>query len=193
MKKALAAILLPAFAGCFSMTATPVARTEWNVAGGARETLTAEPKFGVTRLSQIVVRAPYDVRNFAVERADLSTAFDPYNLFASAPAQLLKGAVHDHLAESGLFKAVVSSSSAANADAVAEVTITELKLQSGEEATSSDRLDAVVELSILVLNEKRVIIASAKGSGRIDAKSAPYSTAFSKALSVAMVKAMKDL
>lgn len=193
MKKLLAVLLVPVFAGCFSLTSTPVARTEWNVYGAPRESVTTESKFGVTRLSQITVRSPYDVRNFAVERTNLSTAFDPYNLFAATPAQLLKGAIHDHLVESGLFEAIVSSSSAANAQAVAEVTVTELKLDGAEDPAIPDRLDAVVGVSILVLNEKRAIVASSKGYGRVDAREGQYSVAFSKALSAAMVQAMKGL
>lgn len=193
MKKLLSVLLAPALAGCFSMTATPVARTEWSVYGAPCESLTTESKFGVTRLSQIVVRAPYDGRNFAVERTDLSTAFDPYNLFAASPAQLLKGAVHDHLAKSGVFKAVVSSSSAASAEALAEVTITDLKLDCASDDAFPDRRDAVVGVSILVLNDKRAIVGSSKGTGRVDAKNGDYSVAFSKALSDAMTGAIKGL
>ena len=188
MKKLLAICLLPVVSGCLSLTATNPTVADWPVRAGtlARQEKTA--KFGVTRLSQVAVRAPYDVRQMGVSRTDNTLAFDAYNRFAALPSQLLKGVAQDVLAASGLFKSVVSSSSAAAASHVVELTVTDLRLECADGSR-----EAAVGLDLLVLDRNREIVAFVSGTGRGDAADGDYGAAFSTAFTLALEKALGEL
>ena len=193
MKKLLAICLLPVLTGCLSLTATNPTVAEWTVNAASLATRASAPKFGVARLSQVAVRAPYDVRSLTVLRGDYSLAFDPYNRFAALPSQLLRGPVQDVLSASGLFGAVVSSTSAAAATHVVEVTVTSLRLDCSGDSSQGDRREAEVGVTVLVLDGKRSIVASAQGVASEDARHGEYMTAFSTALTMALEKALGDL
>ena len=194
MKKILWGTSLALLAGCFSTT-TPLAPTAWTVEYAADAAAASAPRatpegasLGSVRVAQVVVRAPYDVREIAVLRPNGSLAFDPYNQFASLPSSLLKGAVQDALQAFGDVRAAVSSSSRLDADLTAETTVTRLVLDCREEGTRR----ATVELTILLL-KGRVAFATVSGVGIADAADGNYARAFSAAFSQAMADALRTL
>lgn len=143
---------------------------------------------GVVRVSQVSVRAPYDVKPIAVLRADGSVAFDHYNQFAALPSALLRGAVQDALQSRGMFAAAVSSLSNLSAELAAEVTVTRLALDCREPGVRR----AVVEMSIALVKD-RALYASSRGAGEADASGGDYSMAFSLAFSRAAAEASRRL
>lgn len=181
-------LLASACTGCVSLTATTPTSAEWTTVALAPEKQ-IETKFGVTRLSQIDVRSPYDVRPLAVARPDGSLAFDAYNRFAAIPSHILKGVALDVLSATGRFKAVVPTASAAFADHLAEVTVSDFLL----DCTEPGKIEASVGVSVLVLDAKREIVGAAKGSASADASSGNYGAAFSRAFSEALAKAVEKL
>lgn len=187
MRKLLALLLVPALAGCLTASKAPEPVT-WTVGAGPVARRAETPSFGVTRLSQVNVRAPYDVPSLAVLRADATLAFDSYNRFAALPSHLLKGAAQDVLAASGRFAAVVPSTSSASATHVAELTVTAFRLD-----CSSETRTAETGVSLLILDGRRTIVASACGDGRADATDGDYGSAFAKAFAQAVEKALGTL
>ena len=187
--KALAAALAAsALAGCLTSVGTPEVAC-WNVEyTGAKAGRDVEPRFGVARVSQVVVRAPYAVKGLAVLRANGTVAFDPYNEYAAGPNSLLKGAVEDALSASGLFKSVVGASSAAGASVSAEVTVARLALDCRREGLRR----AVAELELRLV-DGRSIVATVRGTGEADAADGNYGAAFSSAVSGALVGAIGQL
>ena len=197
MKNALQLLSLSAatalLSGCLSLSAEAPTETNWtiNFEPAPRQTAVAAAEStsrGSVRVSQVLVRAPYDVREFAVLRADGSLAFDAYNRFAAQPAALLKGAIQDAFLSQGSFRAAIQASSQLTADVTAETTVTRLALDCRE----SGKRHAVVELSVLLLKD-RAVFASARGEGRADAADGNYSRAFSQAFSQAMTAALAEL
>lgn len=174
-------------AGCF--TASPLETSDWSVEFHEHAKRTAKPKFGVVRVSQVSVRAPYDVRSIQVMRADGSLAQDPYNRFAAAPSQLLKGPVVDALEASGVFEEVVGSASSAAVSAVAEVSVSRLALDCRKEGSRT----AVVSLTMLLLGRDRGIVSYVRGDGSADAADGNYAKAFSEAFSSAIESASRQL
>lgn len=189
MKRLTAILLLGVCAGC--LTATTPVTNEWTIQIATLNSRAETPKFAVTRLSQVAVRAPYDTTSLAVLRADGSLAFDPYNRFAAQPSQLLKGVVQDILSASGCFEAVVPASSAASVSQIVEVSITSLRLN----CAAAEPLARTAEASVmvLVLNANREIVGSVRGSGTADAADGDYGAAFSTALTLALSKALEGL
>ena len=187
--KALAAALAAsALAGCLTSVGTPEVAC-WNVEyTGAKAGRGVEPRFGVARVSQVVVRAPYAVKGLAVLRANGTVAFDPYNEFASSPNLLIRGVVEDALSASSLFKAVVGSSSSAGSSLFAEVTVTRLALDCRREGLRN----AVAELELRLV-DGRDIVSAAKGAGEGDAADGNYGKAFSAAVSGALGEAIGRL
>lgn len=186
MKQLLPLLFASAFAGCLTTSSPELA--EWSIPSEAPKTTRATSDFGVARLSQLLVRAPYDIRSLQVLRSDGTLVADPYNHFAAIPSQLLKGPVQDALGHSRRFTAVVGSSSSATVSHTVEVTVTKALLDcSGE----SSRL-AVVELSLLVLDRQRAIVWAGSGFGVGDAKDGDYGSAFAKALKTAIAVAMGE-
>lgn len=194
MKRLLSTLALAVLlGGCLSLSPEQPAAASWTVefvpAPAKAAAAPAEsPAHGSVRVSQVIVRAPYDSRDFAVLRADGSLAFDAYNGFAASPAALLKGAVQDAFLAHGAFRSVVPASSQLAADVSAETTVTRLALDCREPG----RRVAVVELSVLLL-KGRDAFASAHGEGRADAADGNYSRAFSAAFSQAVSQALAGL
>ena len=188
MKKYATMPALALLAGC--LTASQLERADWNIECTDRAAQVAEnPKFGVARLILVELRAPYNVRDIAVLRANGSIAFDPCNGYASAPVQLVKGAAIDSLARSGLFKAVVGSGSAADADVDVELAVTRLALDCREEGVRR----AVAFLSLRIVRAHR-IVGIVTGEGSADASnSSDFSAAFSDAVTDALSDALKKL
>ena len=187
--KAFAAVLAAStLSGCLTSVGMPEISC-WNIEyTGEKPWRSVDPRFGTARVSQVVVRAPYAVKGLAVLRANGTVAFDPYNEYAAAPSAILKGAVEDALAASGLFKAVVGAASSANASLSAEVTVTRLALDCRAEGSRR----AVAELDVCLV-DRHSVVARAKGSGAADAADGNYGAAFSGAVSDALVEAMKRL
>ena len=186
--KICAALLLACVcAGCF--TARPPETHDWSVEFRGRAKASAKPKFGVAKVSQVVVRAPYEVRALQVMREDGSLAQDPYNRFAASPAQLLKGPVVDALGASGAFADVVGPASSAAASVVAEVTVSRFAL----DCRKSGSRRAFVEVSALVLDRDRSIVARVRGDGTAEAADGDYAKAFSEAFSSAIESAARQL
>lgn len=190
MKNLAPLLLVPAFAGC--LTSTPLDCAEWSIptepcalklpVSGVR----ADADFGIARLSQLVVRAPYDSRSIQVLRADKTLMPDPYNHFAAIPSQLLKGPVQDALGDSPRFTTIVASSSSVTTSHIVEVTVSKLQLDCSVEGSRK----AEVELSILVLNRDREIVWMGRGSSHIEAKDGNYGMAFAEALNLSLKVAM---
>ena len=180
-------LLVSAFAGCF--TSRPPDIRDWTVEFCGRAKPVAKPKFGVVRVSQVSVRAPYDARGLQVMRADGSLAQDPYNRFAASPSQLLKGPIQDAFAASGAFDGVVGQSSSAAVSAVAEVSVSRFALDCRTDGSRT----ADVALTVLVLDRDRKIAALLRGDGRADAAAGDYSKAFSEAFSAAIESASRQL
>ena len=183
------AVLLMAVAlsGCFTERPTEV--HDWAVEFCGRTKSAAKPKFGVVRVSQVTVRAPYDVRGIQVMRANGSIAQDPYNRFAASPSQLLKGFVLDAFEAAGVFDGVVGQGSAAAVSAVAEVSVSRFALDC---RTNGSRM-ADVALTVLLLDRDRKIAALVRGDGKADAADGDYAKAFSEAFSAAIEAATRQL
>ena len=120
-----------------------------------------EPKWGVTRLAQVAVRAPYDGAHPAVLRADGWVACDPANAFASAPSALLRGAAQDAAESSGLFARVVGPASSASTKTLLEVTVNRLAL----DCRGADARLATVALTVRRLF-RRVLVCLHGGDDR---------------------------
>jgi len=187
MKKFLALVLVPVLSGCLT-SATPPSVSKWNIGYDSVSMAPVSPKYGVVRLSQVIVRAPYNDISMAVLRANGSMAFDPYNEYAAHPAQLFKGLAFDGIAASGVFSAVVGASSSAFAPYTAEVVVTKLALDC---RTSGERR-AIASVFVRILKD-REIVAGVNGEGSCDAADGNYGAAFSKAVSAAFVTALKQL
>lgn len=188
MRKVFAVLpLMSVLAGCF--TSRPPEIRDWTVEFCWRAKPVAQPKFGVVRVSQVTVRAPYDARGFQVLRADGSLAQDPYNRFAASPSQLLKGPVLDAFEAAGVFEGVVGQGSAAAVSSVAEVSVSRFALDC---RTNGVRM-AEVALTVLVLDRDRKIAALVRGDGKADAADGDYAKAFSEAFSAAINSAAKQL
>lgn len=180
---------LPLVAGCFSAGPVRQAPVNWTIEmRAAPVTAAAEAKWGVARLSQVAVRAPFDGTHLAVRRRDGSIAFDPANVFAAAPSALLRGAAQDAAAASGLFARVVPATSAAGTKTLIEVMVDELALDCRVEGA---RIATVVLTVTLV--DARDVVAVASGEGTMPAGGGDYSAAFSSAFAAAMAEALKKL
>lgn len=180
-----------ALGGC--MSAAPRAPQNWAIEfWRANQTAADEAdgaaKSGTVRVASVAVRAPYDGTRLAVLRSDGTLAFDAYNAFAAAPAQMLRGAVQDAVEASGAFSRVVPANSVAACDMTLETTVTRLALDCRNEG----RRDATVEVSLL-LSRGRDVVAAARAEGKAPTGDNDYSAAFSRALARAVGKAMEDL
>ena len=179
--------LLPLLAGCLG--SAPQAPVNWTIETEATSvTRATAAKFGVVRVSQVVVRAPYDGVRLAVLRRDGSIAFDPFNAFASTPSLLLKGAACDVVAGSGLFSGVLAAGSSASAANSLEITVTRLALDCKVDGARN----AVVEVSAVLL-AGREIVAVVKGAGSMPSGDGNYSAAFSSAFTKALSEALQKL
>lgn len=179
MRKLIAVALLPVLSGCLSASTPKV--TQWLLEYRGPGKATRMPKYDVGRVSQVLVRSPYNEVGIAVLRADGSVAFDPYNEYAANPTAMLKGFVFDAMDGSGLFGTVVNPSSSVKSQAMTEVLISRLALDCRQEGVRK----AVASVRVRILTDaERALYA--QGEGEADAKDGNYGAAFSAALSAAL-------
>lgn len=187
MKKIAAVVILPLLTGCLTTTVPDVSR--WLVE--YRPVKTERPKtqnLGIARLTQLVVRSPYNTESLAVLRANGTVAFDPFNEYAAQPSFLLRGAAFDALTASGLFDGVVGATSKVIEDCSVEVVVTRLALDCRREGERK----AVAEV-LLRLVKSDSLVKSAEGAASVDAADGNFGEAFSRALSSAIFGAMGQL
>ena len=181
MATAVGAVLV---AGCFS--SRPPNPTNWTIeAVPSLVEAAASPAFGPVRVVSVKVRSPYDSLRMAVLRPDGSLAFDAYNVFAAAPSAVLRGATADAVEASGLFAAMGTASVGSG---TLEVEISRLALDCRREG----KREAVVELS-LVHSPDRKTSKTVRSAGRVTVSDGCYTSPFSEAFTVALVKALAKL
>lgn len=185
----LAWLILPFLSGCLT-SGTPES-VSWLLEYQGEAVSAKKAEYGVARVSQVLVRAPYHIENFVVLRADGSIAFDPYNVHAEAPAQLLRGVVYDAMAASGLFAAVLPSASVAAAEMAVEVQVQRLALDC--RADDPEQRTAVAELLVRMVDAKGAVVGGAQASGSSVVKGRNFGAAFSAAVSSALNKAFGQL
>ena len=183
MKKTIAFLLLPLVAGC--LTATVPTVSHWMIEYRGTKEPARVAKYGPTRLSQIMVSAPFNSTCLTVLRADDTVAFDAYNEFAAQPSQLMKGVLFKALAKSGLFSNVVGPTSAVATSVSIEAVVTKLALDCRQEGER--RAVASVLLRILDRRQETVVI---EGESVADAADGNYGKAFSAAVSSAIDSAL---
>ena len=186
MKKVLCLLLVPALAGCLSSKPVPI--SHWPVSYVGPTASERPGRLGIGRVSQVVVRAPYNAEGIAVLRANGTVEHDPYNEFAAQPSTLLKGALLDAMAASGKFKTVVNSSSGTRSSAMVEMMVSELAL----DCRRPNERKAVAKLIVRVLKDGE-IVGLEKGEGFADAGDGNYGAAFSKAFSDALSVSLSRL
>ena len=179
MKKLIALSLIPILTGCLSASAPRV--TQWLLEYKGPVRTTRLVKYEVGRVSQVLVRSPYNEVGIAVLRADGSMAFDPYNEYVANPTAMLKGFVFDAMNASGLFGTVVNPSSSVRSQALAEVLVSRLALDCRKEGER--KAVAAVRVRLIADDGKALY---AKGEGEADAKDGNYGAALSDALSTAL-------
>lgn len=148
----------------------------------------ASPKFGIGRVSQVIVRTPYNVEGLVVLRADGTAEVDAYNEYVASPVGLLKGVVFDAMEASGRFSTVVNASSSVVSDTSVEVLVTRLALDCRNEGERK----AVAALVVRILKNGE-IVGFEKGEGESDAADGKYGAAFSRAVSSALSAAFGQL
>lgn len=184
-------------AGCSMFSGSPPPPKAWMISPEVGPSVQSvleggQPAFPATRLGAVTVNAPYDRMPFMVHRADGSIVSDPMNVFAAAPASLLRAPVKSHLAADGRFGHVVGQSSVAGVDATVETTVTDFSLDCSEAGTRKAR----VKLSLDVVKTgrgPRTIALRGAGTGEADAAKGDYSEAFSTAFSSAFQEALRSL
>ena len=179
MKKLIALSLIPLLSGCLSASSPKV--TQWLLEYKGPVRATRLTKYEVGRVSQVLVRSPFNEVGIAVLRADGSMAFDPYNEYAANPTAMLKGVVFDAMDASGLFGTVVNPSSSVKSQAQSEVLVSRLVLDCRKEGERK----AVAAVRVrLIANDGKALYA--QGEGTADAKDGNYGAALSGALSTAL-------
>lgn len=186
MKKLVSLAFIPVLSGCLSANTPKITQWLLEYRGPVKEM--RQPKYEVGRVSQILVRSPYNETGIAVLRADGSMAFDPYNEYAANPTALLKSVAFDAMDASGLFGSVVNPSSSVKSQALVEVLIGKLVLDCRKEGERK----AVAAVRVrLIPNDGKAL--QAKGEGEADAKDGNYGAALSGALSEALSLAFGQL
>lgn len=140
------------------------------------------------RLANLMVRAPFDTKNFVVMRANGSVAFDPYNLFAAPPAAVFRGLAVDVLRESGTFEEVLPAGTSATTPLALEVSVDRLALDCREQGART--ATATLSLSVLSHHEVTALVV---GTGTADAASGNYASAFGEAFAAALRQAVSRL
>lgn len=179
MKKLIALSLIPLLSGCLSASSPKV--TQWLLEYKGPVRATRLTKYEVGRVSQVLVRSPFNEVGIAVLRADGSMAFDPYNEYAANPTAMLKGFVFDAMDASGLFGTVVNPSSSVRSQALVEVLVSRLVLDCRKEGER--KAVAAVRVRLIADDGKALY---AQGEGVADAKDGNYGAALSDALSTAL-------
>ena len=185
MKQILAILTLPVLAGCLSASSPKV--TQWLLEYRGPVKMTRIPKYEVGRVSQILVRSPYNEVGIAVLRTDGSMAFDSYNEYAANPTALMRSVVFDAMDASGLFGSVVNPSSSVKSSALVEVLIGRLALDCRREGERK----AVASVRVRIIADGELAL-HAKGEGEADAKDGNYGAALSDALSKALSSAFEQ-
>ncbi|MGN0833658.1 MAG: ABC-type transport auxiliary lipoprotein family protein [Kiritimatiellia bacterium] len=180
------AAALPLMSGCLSSGVLPVSR--WTIDYRADGKPAASARYGIARVSQVSVRAPYDGDGLSVLLADGSVAADAYNLFAASPSQLLRGTVFDALTASGLFASVVNGSSAVSATVSVELLVTRLALDCRGEGDAGRTARA--EIVLRLVDSRGNLLQALPASGAADAADGNYGRAFSAAVSRALEQAL---
>ena len=173
-------------AGCFTGgSSDPV---KWTLEAAAVKASAHEARLGTVRISRLAVRPPYDSRLLTVLRPDGSLAFDPYNQFALAPSTLLTAAALDVVSGSGVFRAVLPSSTAARTDASLEISVDRFALDCRAEGLR----DAAVEVTVWLVKD-RTLVKTVKGEALKSARDGGYAAAFSAAFADALSSAVDRL
>ena len=186
MNKLIALSLIPLLSGCLSASAPRV--TQWLLEYKGPVRATRLTKYEVGRVSQVLVRSPYNEVGIAVLRADGSMAFDPYNEYAANPTAMLKGFVFDAMDASGIFGTVVNPSSSVKSQALVEVVIARLALDCRREGERK----AVASVRVRLISDDGKAL-HVQGEGTVDAKDGNYGAALSNALSMALNSAFGQL
>lgn len=186
MKKMLVGLLIPALSGC--LTATAPKDVCWLMEYEGAPKTDRKGDFGIGRMSQVVVRTPYNDDEIVVLRANGSIAMDHYNRFAAQPSTFLKGVLSDAMCASGRFSSVVNAGSSVFSDSSVEVVVTRLALDCRQPGSRQ----AIASLILRVLQNGK-IVAIGKGDGQADAADGNYGAAFSRAFSVAVDSAFSML
>ena len=186
MKKLIVFSFVPVLAGCLTASAPKVSQWILEYEGAVPSAQVA--KYDVGRVSQVLVRAPYNEVGITVLKADGSVAFDPYNEYAANPTAMLKGMVSDAMDASGLFGSVVNASSSVKSSVMVEAFFTRLALDCRKEGAR--RASVTVIVRILGSDERAAI---AKGEGVADATDGNFGAALSAAASTALRSAFDQL
>ena len=186
MKKSVVFSFVPVLAGCLTASAPHVSQWILEYEGTVRTAQVS--KYDVGRVSQVLVRSPYNEIGIAVLKADGSVAFDPYNEYAANPTAMLKGMVSDAMNASGIFGSVVNASSSVRSTAMVEAFFTRLALDCRTEGSRQASVSVVVR--ILGPDERADI---AKGEGVSDATDGNFGAALSAAASSALRSAFDQL
>lgn len=186
MKKFVAFSLIPVLSGCLTASVPKVSQWILEYEGPVRTAQVA--KYDVGRVSQVLVRSPYNEVGIAVLKSDGSVAFDSYNEYAASPTALLKGMVCDAMNASGLFGSVVNASSSVRSSAAVEVFFTRLALDCRQKGMR--KASAAVVVRILGPDGRADI---AKGEGVMDVADGNFGAAMSGAASAALRSAFDRL
>ena len=186
MKKSVVFSFVPVLAGCLTASAPKVSQWILEYEGTVRTAQVS--KYDVGRVSQVLVRSPYNEIGIAVLKADGSVAFDPYNEYAANPTAMLKGMVSDAMNASGIFGSVVNASSSVRSTAMVEAFFTRLALDCRKEGSRQASVSVVVR--ILGPDERADI---ATGEGVSDATDGNFGAALSAAASSALQSAFDQL
>ena len=186
MKKLMVFSFIPVLAGCLTASAPKISQWILEYEGAVRTAQVV--KYDVGRVSQVLVRSPYNEVGIAVLKADGSVAFDPYNEYAANPTSMLKGMVSDAMDASGIFGSVVNASSSVKSTAMVEVLFTRLALDCRKDGVR--QASAAVIVRILGAGERANI---AKGEGVADATDGNFGAALSAAASTALRSAFDQL
>lgn len=186
MKKSLL-LLLPLLAGCFtSSSASSVSHWPIEYVGKAQARPAAA--LGLGRITQVVVRTPYNDDGIVVLRKNGTVETDAYNEFVAQPSFLLKGVVFDAMEASGAFSSVLNASSSVVESVSVEVMVTRLALDCRREGAR----EAVVALVLRIVKDGALMQVE-KGEGSSDAEDGDYGAAFSRAVSAALSAAFGNL
>ena len=185
-RKAICILVLPVLAGCLSVSTPEI--SHWPIEYAGRPKTSQAAPFGVGRVAQVIVRAPYNAEGLVVLRANGTVEVDPLNEFVAPPAAILKGAVADAMEASGKFSAVVNASSSVNATTSVEVLVVRMALDCRREGERK----AVADVVVRVLRDGE-ILAIERADGSADASNGNFGEAFSMAVSTALASAFGQL
>lgn len=185
-RKTIFVAVLPVLAGCLSVSSPEI--SHWPIEYLGRPKTSQKTPFGVGRVAQVVVRAPYNAEGLVVMRANGTVEIDPLNEFVAPPVAILKGAVADAMEASGKFSAVVNASSSVNATTSVEVLLVRMALDCRREGERK----AVADVVVRVLKDGE-ILAIERADGSADASNGNFGEAFSMAVSMALASAFGQL